>query len=126
MGASLQFLRGDEVIRMGEMPSLTYSNCIAVLRALGFDPATSKFQAFDVSMENFDQFSGSVKDLLEACQLYMRADAGSILDNGTETVRKGGLIAFGRRAGYITERINQFLTLSEVALKRGADKFVFA
>ena len=118
MGCSLHFYKEKGNAEFAplcriETGSMTYGNAQAALTALGLE--------YDLQ----DPVVLPLATLEEACRLFLTSELAAYVDGGTASEKNGIVYSFGRRPGYITERVQGFVGLCERARQMGAVNFGF-
>ena len=120
MSASLHFSNDNpgSYVRTDEELNMSNSNAAAVLSALGLDA------------DFWDAPAKPIEELEQAISFYLNSEIASFLDRGTDTLvhsSEGGatMINYGRREGYITEKVKIAEQCVKEAKGKGATKYYF-
>lgn len=118
MGASLNFINKnahDKTIPIDTELSFTYSNCNAILHALGYEGLDEEGCLFDLD----------VQELAAACLRFVNSEMPQLVDNGIEPTQQGNVIHCGRREGYLLNRVTTMSIACEEARSKGATHAYF-
>ena len=69
---------------------------------------------------NFEEISFEVSDLQGACERFLNSEIASLIDGEREPEQFGNVIKCGRRAGYLTEKVEAILEATIEATRLGA------
>ncbi len=110
-GESVRF---SPQIELNTELNVSNSNASTILAALGFNP---NFEcAPDIQVREFEA----------ALNRFISSEISGLIDGGKSLTQSGNVIDCGRRAGYVGEKIQIMLKMTEAAILKGATHVYFS